>query len=367
MSAATTYLVTAGLMLGLILAPMAGPASATLNLFTAFQNAALSIDGGTDPKGGTNANLQTDVPNGATVLAAFLYVSDVNGSNPTPTGSVTLAGNVLNLSTFTKLGPNESAANHYRLNVTSIMKPIIEGTFGLQTHTYTESNFMDGAVLVVAYRTAATTGTAIILDGELAQAGDVTTLTFGSPYTSGAVIMSLASSFSFNGSGSGTNPTPVGQVTVVDVTTSSNATPRVLSQCAGGNDDGDFIGANGQLITVGGVGDSTGNPHPQCTGGGGDDELYDLSQGNAVDSTPFLTAGDTSITFNTNNPSFDDNVFGLFFTSSIQVTEVDDQTIPTDDGPTDDGPPPTGVPYPATLLLLGAGLLGTAIAARKRS
>jgi len=361
----------AALAMALIFGSWAGQASATLNLFVSFQDAALSVDGGTDPTtNGPPAALQSNVPVGATVVAAYLYAADVFGSNATPVGSVTLAGNVLNLSTFTKLTPNENPANTYRLNVTDIMKPIIEATGGLQTHTYTESSpgSMDGAVLVVAYRNASTVGgTAIILDGELAQAGDSTTLGFAAPYAGGSVIMSLASSFSCCDSTSGTAPNPVGQVTTVDIVTSSQASRR-LTQCAGGNDDGGFNGAgfNSILMTVGGIGDSTSNPLPNCTGGAGDDELYDLSLGNAADSDPFLTLGDTSITFNTRNPSFDDNVFFLGFTSAIRVGEVDDistDDTPSDDTPSDDGPQ---VPAPATLVLLGLGLLGAGIASRFR-
>lgn len=351
------------LAVALICASWVGQASATLNLFYSAQDAALSIDGACAGGCNTAQNaLQSNVPNGATVVNAFLYVADIIASpNATPVGSVTLAGNALNLNTFTKLGPDSNAANTYRLDVTSIMKPIIEGTGGLQTHTYTEvGTDMDGAVLVVAYRNAATVGgTAIILDGELAQGGDITTLGFASAYAGGPVIMSLASSFSFQASGQGTN---------VDVTTSSNAARR-LSSCAGGQDDGGAF--NGGLITVGGIGDSTANPDPACSTFDAasprqDDELYDLGQGNSADADPFLAVGDTSITFRTSNPSFDDNVFALFFTSSIRVTDVDDiptDDTPSDDTPSDDGPP--SVPAPATLLLLGIGLLGAGIARRR--
>lgn len=186
-------------------------------------------------------------------------------------------------------------------------------------------------------------------------------LTFANPYASGDVIMSLASTFSFNGS-SNTNAT--GQVTNVNVTTSSTAARR-LTSCAGGNDDGNFANVNGTLLTVGGIGDSASNPDPNCAGGAGDDELYNLGLGNSANATPFLKAGDTSSSFRTNNPSFDDNVYGLFFTSSFQISKVDGGDICG--GPNGPVCPPTQVPAPGGLALLGLGLLGLAPALRRRS
>lgn len=331
------------------------PASATLIVRSAFNNAALSIDG----FGGSSGFLQSDVPINSIILKAFLYSSDVNGGGSA--GDVTLAGNFLSTASGTLLAPNASPANHLIYDVTSIMKPLIEGTWGLQNHTISEGGFTDGESLVIVYQNASTNGTAIIMDGELSQGGDTTTLNFANPYASGDVIMSLASTYSYNGS-SNTNAT--GQVTNVDVTTSSTAARR-LTSCAGGNDDGNFVAQNGALLTVGGVGDSANNPDPNCAGGAGDDELYNLGLGNSANASPFLQAGDTSISFRTNNPSNDDNVYGLFFTSTFQISKVDGGDICG--GPNGPVCPPTQVPAPGGLALLGLGLLGLVPALRRRS
>src|SRR5205823_3341594 len=85
-----------------------------------------------------------------------------------------------------------------------------------------------------------------------------------------------------------------------------------LTSSAGGQDDG--AGANGALITVGGIGDTNDNPPPLVPPNGfrTDDELYNLK--------PFVTNGTTHISVFTLNPSQDDNIFvGAFVVSANAI------------------------------------------------
>lgn len=344
------------LMIGLLCFSWAGQAQAGLSFLEAHADAAMSIDG--LGQTGTGGQIQTNVPAGATILRAYMYVTPVFSTFFTDVTLIQGANSVLLPAGGGTLLDNANPSAARRHDVTTFVSNNIAG--GLQNWTVNEavSTQSDGSVLVVVYRHASTTGaTAIIMDGELALSGDTTTLGFA-PYASGAVVMSLASEFSFQ---------PTGQVTLIDVTTSSNAVPRRLSGCAGGQDDG--AGADGALMTVGGIGDNTSNPDPACTGAQGpfvDDELYNLAQGNSADSDPFISVGDTSLTLITSNPSNDDNVFFLGITAGFRITDVDDIStdVPTDDAPTDDGPSP--VPAPAPLVLLGLGLLAAGISRRIR-
>ena len=114
---------------------------------------------------------------------------------------------------------------------------------------------------------------------------------------------------------------------------------------------------NGALITVGGVGDSTANPsNPSCQAGNPncsttDDELYGIAG--------FLNQGDKQVQIATANPSNDDSIFLaiLQLTAAINSVCTVGVNCPPPCTGADCPPPPPGVPGPATLVLLGAGLL----------
>jgi len=283
--------------------------------------AALSIDGfGSTTNSGV---IQANIPTGSTIQRAYLYATSV--WNESPVYGVTFHGTSLPLTSATILSPNSNPATTARWDVTNIIASSFTG--GLQDFSIVENGPIptnDGAVLVVAYSNLSTQGfTSVILDGELSTTGGTSRFDFVSPYTGGDFLVSLASSYSRQ---------PSGQFTQIDVTTDSTDNRR-LTTSAGGQDDGE--GADGALITVGGIGDDPTNPGPSASSSDLsapriDDEYYNLALGNSNNAAPFN----------------DDNVFGLFITSGFKITA-------------------TPVPEPSmTLGIFGIGAIGILLSRR---
>ncbi len=257
---------------------------------------------------GTGGTLQADVPGGSTVEKAFLYGTYFGGINPDETQRTI----VLDDSTVVteKIGDDGVALATTRADVTEQVAAKV-GSGGAVTNFAINSDpaSLDGVGLVVVYSNPGSPETTVaVLDGTASQAGDTTTFTYASPLDKTAsgftATMSLGVGFGFQGGAAtpGTSECGTGsaQSSLVDV----NGTR--LTSCAGNYDDG--YGANGGLITVGGVGDSTANPAAplQQPADGGtprttDDERYDIA--------PFTSQGDTQLTITTSNPSRDDNLF----------------------------------------------------------
>jgi len=275
-----------------------------------IQNTRLSIDG----FGATSntGNLQIDIPVGSTIEKAYLYA--FSRWDTTRLFPVTFRGVSLSLAQgilITEL-TRQNPVNLIVWDVTNIVQNFFTG--GLQNFSILESGDNEGAVLVVAYSNSSTQGfTSIILDGQLKlgpQQSDFIQFNFASPYTGGDFLVSLASSFSFQ---------PSGQFTRIDVTTNSTNNRR-LTASAGGQDDGQ--GADGALITVGGIGDNPANVDPTTKplDTNLDDEYYNLALGNSANPDPFILPGDTFLRLTAENPSNNDNVFGLFINSSFFVS-----------------------------------------------
>jgi hypothetical protein len=317
------------------------PAHATLlKTFQFNGNGNWSIDAvgsNSTPVGDLTAN----VPTGSTVEKAFLYSSTLfNSGDFVPSvgfDGVTLSGSDwTNLGTFT--AGNLTA---FRTDVTTQVSNKI-GSGGPSPFTFTveseaPNSSIDGEVLSVVYSNPnEKERTIAFLDGGTDPSGDSFSFAFSDPLTASQLndptfeaVMSLGIGFGSQGTV---------QASEVDVN------GQRLTSAAGGQDDG--ANQNGALITAGGEGDSPDIPSDPFAGPNGDprfdDELYDISS--------FLSAGDSSIGFNTLNPSNDDNIFfaGLNITAEGEVSDIED------------------VPVPATFALLGAGLLGLGVVARRR-
>jgi hypothetical protein len=305
----------------------AGSAHAALTTFQSFVgNYGVSTDGwGSLSQQGV---ILAEVPAGATVVGAYLYTSTHNYGAPfTPGGS--LDGTNVTYSTNLGTIPSPACCNltAYRADVTSIVRPVIDGgAGGIYNFSITETDSrQDGSALVVVYQLASlATSTVAILDGFSRVEGESTTINFAQPLDPAAsgffAEMRLGIGFSC-----------CGQASRVEVN------GALLTENAGNNDDSaDASAADGNLITVGGFNDPFTNGESYAN----DRERYNL--------VPFIRADDTSINIRTINASRDDNIF-------LAVFHV------AGEGTIDDGTP---VPEPLTGALVGTALLGLALQRR---
>jgi 5-hydroxyisourate hydrolase-like protein (transthyretin family) len=286
----------------------------------------LSVDGSGSNTG--SAIIRADKPSvNATVHAAYLLAASTGftGYQIQP-GDIGLDGTPI---TFTDSLANSIFSNNYWTDVSAIVRGKLNAApAGIVNFTVTEGNteLIDGEILAVIWdEPSAAPTTVSILFGAQSTTGDSFTVNLAHPIdkTNPATVldMSLGISYGYQ---------PDGQYSLLEM--GLNGTR--ISTSAGGQDDSchDYDvthscpGANGSLITAGGIGDlndnppdpfaidltclsAAGNPAPRC-----DDELYNL--------LPFLSNGTQSFTVYTLNPSNDDNIFFAAFVLGANTAVV---------------------------------------------
>jgi len=286
---------------------------------------------------GTSYSLSAMIPTGSTVEKAFLYQTTQGNTTAL---DLTFGGTLISGSSWTNLGTTTAhSLTAFRADVTSQVAGVAGGgsgspfTFGILE---SDSFHQEGSSLVVVYSDPGESERTIaLLDGFTDPAGDSTFINLVNPISAADLSnpsfeaqMSLGIGFSAQGTG---------QYSTVDI----NGTR--LSTSAGGQDDGAY--SNGALISVGDTFNDNFLTNPTSafatpSNTFTDDEAYNLK--------PLLTAGTSLITIDTENPSFDDNIFfaGINITAEATVT----------------GNP---VPTPATLPLMAFGALMLGLYRRK--
>ena len=256
---------------------------------TFIGNAGISTDGlGTTGSG----TIQAEVPAGSTVEYAFVHIA----TRKIQPGQIGFDGQGVPITWLNNTEPGPSQFKTGRADVTEIVANKVGsggGTFNFtldETVTGNPGNVEGTSLTVIYSNSELPERTILVLEGGLTGPTPKTnTLYLNEPLdpTVPGFTAQMALGIQF-GVLNGT------QYSTIDVN------GKRLTSSAGDYDDGS--GANGQLVTVGGVGDSLSNPaNSASTTDKSDDELYDL--------TPFLTKGDASIRLDTANPSNDDSIF----------------------------------------------------------
>jgi hypothetical protein len=270
-----------------------------------------SIDG--NGFGFNDTTILARVPSGSFVEHAYLYASTSFDFGPPP---ILLDGTTYSGLAWTDLGTNGVAGlRAYRTDVTNQMRSAI-GTGGGSQFGFPVTKAgagptlnIDGIVLAIVYSNPQESDRNIAFyDGFVPASGTVSHTFPKALHLSAASFEALVSL----GIGFSTGGRP--QHSTVDVD------GRRLTSAAGGDDDG----PNGDLITVGGIGDSPLNPpdpfHVDRPFDYYDDELYNLALGNSLSATPFVAPGQTQLSLFLNNPGDHDDL--IFFTGLNTVMEI---------------------------------------------
>jgi hypothetical protein len=323
-----------------------GRADASLSTFKSFTGNDLASTDGCGSNTAT-CTLVSNLQAGSEILGAWLYSSTFN-STTDPNGITFNKGLTSTTPTFTPLGVNNGFLQAWRADVTGFVTA--NANLGsLTTWTVNEGGktaALDGEALVIVYKNATAqpnTHTITILDGFSSSSGDTSKISFTALPPGFTAHMFLGDGFSFDG----TNPlAPTSTTQVSTIKVNGTTLTEVAGHC---DDNQDNNCANGSLFTMGGTnaGPKTDpfTPFP-CAGIGcigSDHEAYDLAN--------VFKVGDTSGTLTTVNPSGDDNIFLEVF--DISGTAVICQVN-------------CSVPEPASLVLLGAGLVGLGVYFRRR-
>jgi hypothetical protein len=268
--------------------------SASLQPFaTESGKVTLSVDGlGIDSSSGT---IQVEKPAGATVRKAYLASASTGFSGyKIPDGDVKIDGTGVTWN-LQKDYANSIQSYNYLADVTDIVKTKIDAApAGRVDFTIDETGAVEGEILAVIFDDPAKTSdnTVVLFFGAQNVNGDSFNIGLADPVDLTDPDFGLDFSLGISYGWQGTS-----QYSIIDVN------GKRLTTSAGGYDDGQE--ANGALLTVGGLDDSTVNPaDPYALPNGDsryDDELYTL--------LPFVADGDTVIKVDTSNPSNDDNIY----------------------------------------------------------
>jgi len=288
----------------------------------------------------TPSSISQDVIPGATVLKAFLYgTSTINGP---PSITVTLDGTP---HTLLSLPQNQAplGLESYRKDVTTQVATALAGNpahvFSVVDSTGQSTGVVDGLALVIIYSDPSLPQSSVLVfDGGQQAAPTNQILFFGAPVNTAAPGFMAEMRLGIGFSAQDNIPEPSGQTNCggqLAMDSQVDVNGMRLTSCAGNADDGDGTTlVNGQLFTIGGVGDDLLNPSvPTQRAGQGaaseavdDDERYNISG--------FITNGDTQISLDTQNTSFDDILFlSILYFKTITVTqepEVGGTLIPID-------------------------------------